>query len=194
MELRIERVVWTCVEASVLILCCHEDKCLPVPDGNQYPVKVCVGVGEGGSGLGGMAYFCRVRLRLPVQLLILFWASRWFMPSVAMPSMDRTVSPTVMPPLAALPPSVSCRDRKKKLMNKWRTWPAAESGEQGGSRWCGTERSSLYLSHDLWVHSITEAYKLIKDLLFPAHDGGSAGQWCTANSRSLRLLPSYLSL
>lgn len=66
------------------------------------------------GGLCVTAYFCRVRVRLLVQLLILFWASRWFMPSVAMPSMDRTMSPTVMPPLAALPPSVSCRDIKKR--------------------------------------------------------------------------------
>lgn len=83
--------------------------------------------GVRGAGLCVVAYFCRVRLRLPVQLLILFWASRWFMPSVAMPSMDRTTSPTVMPPLAAFPPSVSCRDIKKREMKNmtsirvWRT-------------------------------------------------------------------------
>lgn len=59
-----------------------------------------------------IAYFCNVRLRSPVQFLILFWASRWFMPSVEMPSMERTRSPIATPPLAAFPPSVSCRNTK----------------------------------------------------------------------------------
>lgn len=55
-------------------------------------------------------YLCRVRLSWPVQALILFWASKWFMPSVEMPLMDRMMSPTLILALAALPPSVSCKE------------------------------------------------------------------------------------
>lgn len=37
------------------------------------------------------------------------------MPSVAMPSMDKTMSPTAIPPLAAFPPSVSCSETTNSL-------------------------------------------------------------------------------
>lgn len=47
------------------------------------------------------------RLRFPLQALILFWASRCVIPSVWMPSMDRTTSPTLILALAAFPPSVN---------------------------------------------------------------------------------------
>lgn len=53
------------------------------------------------------SYFCSVRLRLPAHALILFWASKWFMPSVVIPSMDSTRSPTEIFAFAAFPPSVS---------------------------------------------------------------------------------------
>lgn len=80
---------------------------------------------------GTAAYFCRVKLRLPVQLLILFWASRWFMPSVAMPSMDRTMSPTAMPPLTAFPPSVSCRNTQKSIdIRNLLVWSIRQEGRE----------------------------------------------------------------
>lgn len=47
------------------------------------------------------------RFRFPVQALILFCASRCVIPSVAMPSIDSTTSPTLILALAAFPPSVS---------------------------------------------------------------------------------------
>lgn len=45
-----------------------------------------------------------------MQALMRFWASKWFMLSVEMPLMDRITSPTLILALAALPPSVSCKD------------------------------------------------------------------------------------
>lgn len=63
-------------------------------------------------------YLCRVRLSWPVQALILFWASRWFMPSVEMPLMDKMMSPTLILALAALPPSVSCKETHTHNNNK----------------------------------------------------------------------------
>ncbi len=97
-----------------------------------------------------MAYFCRVRLRLPVQLLILFWASRWFMPSVAMPSMDRTMSPTAMPPFAAFPPSVSCKGTKTTNSFNYlhnQQHHSQDMKHAGGwvKRWCGKYKCSVFI-------------------------------------------------
>jgi len=52
------------------------------------------------------------RFRFPVQALILFWASRCVIRSVAMPSIDSTTSPTLILAFAAFPPSVSCIKHK----------------------------------------------------------------------------------
>lgn len=130
-----------------------------------------------------MTYFCRFRLRLPVQLLILFWASRWFMPSVAMPSIDRTKSPTAIPPFAAFPPSVSCRDTKtaNSFNYLYNQYHRQKSSPARGC--CGKLILTLYLSHDLWIHYRAGPLP---------HDGGSPVCWCMSNGRSLHLLLKYL--
>lgn len=63
-------------------------------------------------------YFCRVRLRLWVADLILFWASRWVMLSVLTPSMATTRSPWFICDCAALLPGVICvgKDKRKSLI------------------------------------------------------------------------------
>ena len=149
-------VVWECIEGSIWILCCHRDKWLPIHIHTLYHWKV--------KWLGFsfivqyytqthkhthceyelMTYFCRLRLRLPLQLLILFWASRWFIPSVAMPSMDRTMSPTAIPPLAAFPPSVSYRNQKQHRLNYLFNHYSITVIKLGRSRWCGKYTLILY--------------------------------------------------
>lgn len=118
--------VWFRLKTTIWILCCQEDKRIPayfhmwnhcIPTWLQFYNHTHTHThGNAYAERELIAYFCRVRLRLPVQLLILFWASRWFMASVAMPPMDRTMSPTAMPPLAAFPPSVSCKHKKHKQL------------------------------------------------------------------------------
>lgn len=74
------------------------------------------------------SYLSSDRLRFPTQALILFCASRWVMESVAIPSMESTMSPTLILALAAFPPSVSYTSKhtdnrivsgNKKTQQKW---------------------------------------------------------------------------
>lgn len=110
-----------------------------------------------------ISYFCRVRLRLSAQLLILFWASRWFMPSVAMPSMDKTRSPTAIPLLAAFPPSVSCKNHKQLKLS-----PATSQSALLNKRVCQGEVHihSVFITRFMDpFHYISIWAKLMKDLV-----------------------------
>lgn len=62
-------------------------------------------------------YLCMVRLSLVVADFILFWASRWVIPSVLTPSIAEMMSPWLRVPLAALLPGVIWEHTQDILQN-----------------------------------------------------------------------------
>lgn len=61
-----------------------------------------------GDASGTLSYLTMLSVSLLAAILILFWASRWVMPSVLTPSMAVMMSPWARLPFTALLPGVIC--------------------------------------------------------------------------------------
>lgn len=96
------------------------------------------------------------------------------MPSVAMPLMDRTMSPTAMPPLAAFPPSVSCKHKKTQTAEITNSITGSKKAPVGG-RVKVKYKFTLYLSQFIAPFSLEKPSHEANYRPGPAaHDGGSA--------------------
>lgn len=88
----------------------------PVPDAWTWRRKQDVGgatvLSRGrscpGDASGTLSYLTMLSVSLLAAILILFWASRWVMPSVLTPSMAVMMSPWARLPFTALLPGVIC--------------------------------------------------------------------------------------